>query len=28
MIAIFQLLPPDSPLVAEYQRQLSVVLAE
>ena len=28
MIAIFQLLPPDSELVAEYQRQLSVALAE
>jgi putative thioredoxin len=28
MIAIFQLLPPESELVAEYQRQLSVALAE
>jgi putative thioredoxin len=28
MVAIFQLLPPDSELVAEYQRQLSVALAE
>jgi putative thioredoxin len=28
MIAIFQLLPPDSKLVAEYQRQLSVALAD
>jgi putative thioredoxin len=28
MIAIFQLLPPDSELVADYQRQLSVVLAD
>jgi putative thioredoxin len=28
MIAIFQLLPPDSELVAEYQRQLSVALAD
>jgi putative thioredoxin len=28
MIAIFQLVPPDSELVAEYQRQLSVALAE
>lgn len=28
MIAIFQLLPPDSELIAEYQRQLSVALAE
>jgi putative thioredoxin len=28
MIAIFQLLPPDSELVAEYQRQLSMVLMD
>jgi putative thioredoxin len=28
MLAIFKLLPPDSELVAEYQRQLSVALAE
>jgi putative thioredoxin len=28
MIAIFQLLPPESELVADYQRQLSVVLAD
>jgi putative thioredoxin len=28
MIAIFQLLPPDSELVTEYQRQLSLVLSE
>ena len=28
MVAIFQLLPPDSNLVAEYQRQLSVALAD
>jgi putative thioredoxin len=28
MVAIFQLLPPESPLVADYQRQLSIALAE
>jgi putative thioredoxin len=28
MIAIFQLLPPDSELVTEYQRQLSLALTE
>jgi putative thioredoxin len=28
MVAIFQLLPPDSPLVTEYQRQLSFVLMD
>jgi putative thioredoxin len=28
MIAIFQLLPPDSELVTEYQRQLSMVLMD
>jgi putative thioredoxin len=28
MVAIFQLLPPDSEVVAEYQRQLSLVLSE
>jgi putative thioredoxin len=28
MVAIFQLLPPDSPVVTEYQRQLSLVLME
>ena len=28
MVAIFQLLPPDSELVTEYQRQLSLVLME
>ena len=28
MIAIFQLLPPDSAIVTEYQRQLSLVLME
>jgi putative thioredoxin len=28
MIAIFQLLPPDSELVAEYQRQLSMALMD
>jgi putative thioredoxin len=28
MVAIFQLLPPDSPLVAEYQRELSMVLMD
>ncbi len=28
MIAIFQLLPPDSDLVAEYQRQLSMALMD
>lgn len=28
MIAIFQLLPPDSALVTEYQRQLSLVLMD
>ncbi len=28
MVAIFQLLPPDSELVTEYQRQLSLVLSE
>jgi putative thioredoxin len=28
MVVIFQLLPPDSELVAEYQRQLSVALAD
>ena len=26
MLAVFQLLPPDSDLVAEYRRQLSLVL--
>ena len=28
MVAIFQLLPPDSEFVTEYQRQLSLVLSE
>jgi putative thioredoxin len=28
MVAIFQLLPPDSEIVTEYQRQLSLVLME
>ena len=28
MVAIFQLLPPDSELVTEYQRQLSLVLMD
>ena len=28
MIAIFQVLPPDSELVTEYQRQLSMVLMD
>jgi putative thioredoxin len=28
MVAIFQLLPPDSELVAEYQRQLSMALMD
>ena len=28
MVAIFQLSPPDSELVTEYQRQLSLVLME
>jgi putative thioredoxin len=28
MVAIFQLMPPESPLVAEYQRQLSMALMD
>jgi thioredoxin-like negative regulator of GroEL len=28
MVAIFQLLPPDSELAIEYRRQLSLVLME
>ncbi len=28
MVAMFQLLPPDSELVAEYQRQLSFALSD